>query len=624
LLAEWPSTSDGGATTWTAPDGFVVLLERRDYDGAASGWLLRFENTGPERSALLEGVRCLDVRTEVAVPSIATLDPLTTWTPRLVRARGTLMEIGEFEYLEDGILTGERLDMGTGGGISSARWMPYFLTDLGGRGAVYAIGWSGAWSASIGRETMDELRIEAGLAHLRARLDPGEAIRGARILVMPWEGDRVDAHNAFRRLLLEHHSPRVDGKVIEGPFATGHWGGMPTEHHLERIAVYAREQIRQEYLWIDAGWFADDPSHSPNEWSFEWLQTVGDWRVNPYRHPNGLGPIAKAAEAAGLKMLLWAEPGRARHGTPWVVEHPDWFLTSSVLPDDLLLDFGNPEARAGAVELVSSLIRDGDLAVYREDQCTDGASFWAERDEPDRVGITENRYIEGHYAFWDELLARHPSLIIDNCAGGGRRLDLEMVSRAINLWRTDYECFTDYPPEAPQAVGMNLSHWLPLHGTGTWASMPTRDRCTTYRARSLFGPAFQLSSFVRQDQEIQDDYPWDWVRKMGDEYLRCRPYYTADYYPLTSARAAHETPWAAYQMNSPERGGGFVLAFRRIAETSSGFVAPLRGLESGARYRIQDADAGTEQEMTGAELAAGLAIHLPEPQTSALLFYDRI
>jgi hypothetical protein len=39
---------------------------------------------------------------------------------------------------------------------------------------------------------------------------------------------------------------------------------------------------------------------------------------------------------------------------------------------------------------------------------------------------------------WDELLSRHPHLAIDNCASGGRRIDLETVGRSTALWRTDW------------------------------------------------------------------------------------------------------------------------------------------------------------------------------------------
>ena len=33
---------------------------------------------------------------------------------------------------------------------------------------------------------------------------------------------------------------------------------------------------------------------------------------------------------------------------------------------------------------------------------------------PDRQGMTEIRYVEGHYAMWDAMIASKPGLFIDN------------------------------------------------------------------------------------------------------------------------------------------------------------------------------------------------------------------
>ena len=51
--------------------------------------------------------------------------------------------------------------------------------------------------------------------------------------------------------------------------------------------------------------------------------------------------------------------------------------------------------------------------------------------DPDRQGITENLYVQGHLAFWDEFRRRNPYLRIDSCASGGRRNDLETIRRAV-------------------------------------------------------------------------------------------------------------------------------------------------------------------------------------------------
>ena len=55
--------------------------------------------------------------------------------------------------------------------------------------------------------------------------------------------------------------------------------------------------------------------------------------------------------------------------------------------------------------------------------------FWRANDAPDRQGITEIRHVEGYLAFWDALRARHPGMLIDSCASGGRRDALETIRR---------------------------------------------------------------------------------------------------------------------------------------------------------------------------------------------------
>ena len=44
------------------------------------------------------------------------------------------------------------------------------------------------------------------------------------------------------------------------------------------------------------------------------------------------------------------------------------------------------------------------------------------------------------YEMWDELRARHPGLLLDSCASGGRRIDLEVRARArTNLALSEHE-----------------------------------------------------------------------------------------------------------------------------------------------------------------------------------------
>src|SRR5262249_34939087 len=155
--------------------------------------------------------------------------------------------------------------------------------------------------------------------------------------------------------------------------------------------------------------------------------------------------------------MLWFEPERVYKGTPWHKSHPEWLLGNG--GDNFLLNLGNPAARKFLTDFISVRIDEFGLGCYRQDFNIDPLAFWQAADALDRQGATEIHYIEGLYAFWDELLKRHPNLMIDNCASGGRRLDLETLGRATPFWRTD----GPRDPIAHQCHTLGLLSWVPLN-----------------------------------------------------------------------------------------------------------------------------------------------------------------
>lgn len=350
---------------------------------------------------------------------------------------------------------------------------------------------------------------------------------------------------------------------------------------------------------------------------------VGNWQINPAAHPDGLRPISEAANRIGMQFLLWVEPERAIVGTPLAREHPEWFLGELKENANILFNLGLPEARDYLINFISSLIETQGIGLYRQDFNFDPLPYWRAADAADRQGISEIRYIEGLYAFWDELLRRHPGLIIDNCASGGRRIDLETISRSIPLWRSDWQCSPENDPTGGQVHGMGLSSWIPLHGTGTWGSVQTNPEGDTYRVRSAYGPALQFSAFPYEYTPILADYPWDWHRTRLAEYLRARPLFRGDYYPITEVTAAQDL-WAAYQMHRPDLNEGFVLAFRRPKAFYCAGMLHLHGLDPEAEYELEDADSGRRESINGKTLIEnGIRVDLPEPRSSRMLFYKK-
>jgi alpha-galactosidase len=110
---------------------------------------------------------------------------------------------------------------------------------------------------------------------------------------------------------------------------------------------------------------------------------------------------------------------------------------------------------------------------------------------------------------------------------------------------------------------------------------------------------------------------------MARDYLRARAAFAGDYYPLTEAKP-DSGQWAAYQMNEPTLREGFLMAFRRQHAPWTAARFKLRGLEPGAVYEVENADTGRKRRVQGQDLLEqGLAIQLPRPDTSALVFYRK-
>lgn len=259
------------------------------------------------------------------------------------------------------------------------------------------------------------------------------------------------------------------------------------------------------------------------------------------------------------------------------------------------------------------------MGLYRQDFNMDPLGFWRANDAPDRRGITEIRHVEGLYRFWDTLLARHPGLVIDNCASGGRRIDIETCSRSIPLWRSDWQCGWTNEPTPGQTHLMGLSMWAPLSGTGVLGY--ARRAGDTYNFRCSMGPAIQFSSFSYAAMPVEEGFPWDWWRARIAEFRRASPFYYGDYHPLVRDTAC-EAEWAAYQFHRTDLDAGIVMCFRRRESPDAESVFRLHGLDPSKQYDVEDADSGETSAAAGRELMGqGLSVSAPSAPCSRLFYY---
>jgi len=580
-----------------------LRIETQAYpDHAATEW--QFSLRAPEagESPLYENLKSADF--QVAFPPNAKV--------RLHWSKGSHSEPGDFEPKTNPLVVGEVFSLESFGGRSSDGVMPYFNLAGESGGLIVAVGWTGDWKASFELQANGKVRVIAGLKRTRFRLAPDEEVRLPSILAMNYSGDWIDGQNQFRRLMLAHFTPKNHPPMTLMPVQAGVHGIFPfnetSEEKLVKLATdVAALKLPLDCYHLDAGW---------NEGGFPKGQ--GNPQADPVRFPKGLAPVGEAVRKIGMRFLAWFEPERAMRGTWLECEHSDWLLKPTGTPDRLryqerdgfcLLDLGHPKARQWAIDSISEEITRSGLSFYRQDFNLYPSYFWHTDEKPDEVGLREIRHINGLYTLLDELARRHPALILDNCAAGGRRLDFEMMRRCIVLWRSDSTWGDKTFPQNVQGMTHGLSHWLPLHGLGAAA---TDDLAL----RSGMGACGGFSINYRNPKAVAA------LRKHLDSYLKVRPLYTGDFYPITP-HSLDTTSWIAWQFYRADLGEGLVQVFRRPDAASDTLTVKLRGLIPQQRYEIENLDGGKEIR-TGAELLRGHAITLREKPAAAVLVLKSI
>ena len=595
--------------TYTAPDGSLqVSCDVKIYrPQQAVMWVLRFKNTGREKSKTIANVRTTDLLLHNNVTA-----PFT-----LRYTRGSNAGPDDFAPYQRVLDGTDELVLRPEGGRSSQLNFPFFNIDTGsGHGMIAAIGWTGTWKANFKPEGEGRLQFATGIDRLNTWLNVGESVRSSSVCLMFWQGeDFIDGQNQWRQFVLSCLTPRIDGKPYRYPITTSFNYGDPypcneyscldEDYALALIERYKQFNLVPKVFWLDAGWYTESARVKEGK---NWYNTVGNWVVDSDRFPNGLKPISDAIHAIGSEFLVWFEPERIFKGSRWSKELPkQWLMDAGEGTESYLFNLADTAAVSWLSHYINKFMDDNGIDHYRQDYNIEPAGFWYHNDPEGREGITENHYVEGLYTYWDNILRHHPRGFIDNCAGGGRRLDLETLQRSAPLWRTDYRYGE---PVGYQTHTFGLALWLPQTGTGLMQT----DKFST---RSSMGSTVIYSWKITEPENNLLE-----MRKLMDEIEELRPYYFEDYYPLTSTQQIlGDSVWLAYQLNRRSANDGIVVAFRRATAPDSTCMVRLRGLDAKRTYTLTDRDSRRSFTRTGAELARGLQLVLPEKRSSLVLMY---
>jgi len=605
LLPDWPRKDETKkldesrtrhSITWTDPrtrlEVRCVAVEYADFPVVE--WTVYFRNTGKENTPILENIQALDARVERSGEGEFVL---RYW-------RGDTFNADLYQPLEQTFGPNASQRFAPNGGRPTNGAFPYYNMIMPGGGLILAVGWPGQWASSFVRDTERRLRIIAGQELTHLYLKGGEEIRTPLIALLFWKGTDIQrSHNLWRRWMWAHNVPRTaDGKlppsILFGNTSLefNEMCNANEENQKYFIDRYLEERVEIDYWWMDAGWYPCG-GHWPN---------TGTWEPDLKRFPAGLRAISDHARGQGVKTLVWFEPERVAGGTWLALNHPEWLLGGT------LLNLGQPEALKWLTDHVDRVLREQGINLYRQDFNMDPLGYWRKNDSQDRQGITENLHVQGYLAYWDELRRRHPNLIIDSCASGGRRNDLETLRRAVALHPTDY----NYSHlAAKQAFHFSLFQWLPYFGSNT---LPI-ETVDAYAFRSGHGMGTVLGYDFRRK-----DLDYALLSKLAAQWRLAAPLYYGDYYPLTPY-SLDEERWIAWQFHRPDQDDGVVQAFRRARSKDVSMRFNLHGFDPNAAYELRDFDKENALRVSGRELMEkGLQVELTKPRQAATVIYRRV
>jgi len=485
-------------------------------------------------------------------------------------------------------------------GRSTDNYLPYFNFSGENCDMVLGVGWSGYWKTEM-KEISGKTSIKVGQETFKAYLLPGEEVRSPLVSLSFYNSENpLKGFNAFRSWVTDSVYPEnipdtMTMMEVAGPLSTN-----TASQIMDTMNTFDKKVFEEvDFFWMDAGWY---------KYTEGWHDAVGTWVPDADRYPGGIIELSVYGKERGCGLVLWYEPERVRIDSEIYkshIEKEQWLI--DVGDDNLLYNFANDDAVDYLCELIASSLEENGVSLYRQDFNIAPADFWEKADKEfydGRKGICENHYITNEYRYLDYLTDNVDGLIIDNCAAGGRRLDLEMTRRSVPVWRSDYNCAPhDDILEATQAQTYGLSFWLPLSGT-------VQYNYDEYSARSSIMPMT-----VETFGTIYSEY--------FSVYKEQRKMMSDNFYPLEWG-GYDDSRILAMQYSSEDALKGTAFVYKRENVKDTEYTLCLNGLMKDKEYKVYSIDEPENvYTMTGEKLMSdGVKLSLPEGKKAFIIMFE--
>jgi alpha-galactosidase len=621
-------TTDGGKKVSTE----IVLLNKDNKLQAtvksayypaynAYEWTIYFKNIGTKNSSVLTDVMAADMNFKGSNPVL-----------KGINGDGD----GWYEPYAHALTLAPRIFVSKDGRATDNNF-PYFNLETDSGGTMIAIGWPGTWTATFSYDEKGTSQfIGTGTNGLCTYLKPGETVRTPLMAFLRYyERNEDKATQLWRDWYIDCNMPSETVNAAEpmqpktcallspdspNPSSDGSVGYEHSSWKASFDKLLA-ENVHFDYQWYDAGWYYDENGQSI--WS-DWGRT-GTLTLDKNKWPDDTFlEMTNTLKASGMKTLMWFEPERIGV-QDFAAFCKNYGYKSCWKIGDNISNLGNPACLDWTFNKIKTVFEETGIDLYREDFNTNPAPDWQKADlleGPFRNGITENKYIQGHLALWDKIIAycaaTGRSTIIDSCASGGRRNDLETMRRAVPFLRSDADRYT---AEIRLSVTTTYMKWIPCNGTSMLAPFGSDTAATKYLSRVSFLPIITYGSAWSRDPNLN----YDTLRTSLNEWKNISKYYYDDFYALTPWHShTDSTGWTSWMYFNAKDNAGVLQVFRQSGNTENSYKICLRGVDDNTLYNLNDIDGlNSFQSVSGSQLKQGITITLANPASASVIYIEK-
>ncbi len=354
---------------------------------------------------------------------------------------------------------------GNVGSMPVRKYFPFLALENTESGEFIGIlmGHASSWQMEISCKETQEFEVMGGIAdrdfgQWMKRVAPGESFSAPDALIAQGSSLAEVCDKLVKAQRLEISPVDDHMGIMFNEYCTS-WGN-PTIESVRRLADRL-EGHGIQYLVIDSGWYG-----LPNDWAM----SVGNWKINRDRFPNGLKEAADYVRSKGMIPGLWFELEVVGPNSPYFGE-TDHLLKKDGYPLTVcgrrFWDMEDPWVIDRLTKEVIGTLKEGGFGYLKIDY---NDTIGVGCDGGDSLGEALYRKVRASQSFIRKIKEEIPGIVIENCSSGGHRLVYSMMELASQASFSDA-----HETKAIPIIAANLHRVIRPQQSQIWAVLRKDD-----------------------------------------------------------------------------------------------------------------------------------------------------